>query len=93
VIRGLVKSGDGLRLRRSFAPDSASRVAKPALLWFDARMRNLLRVLSVTVVCGLLTSCEVLQLFRDNKVLITSHVQSNEVEHPSEIMRLPIGGQ
>uniref|UniRef100_UPI003784B398 hypothetical protein n=1 Tax=Prosthecobacter sp. TaxID=1965333 RepID=UPI003784B398 len=56
-------------------------------------MRNLLRVLSVTVVCGLLTSCEVLQLFRDNKVLITSHVQSNEVEHPSEIMRLPIGGQ
>jgi hypothetical protein len=47
----------------------------------------------MTVVCGLLTSCEVLQLFRKNKVLITCHVQSDQVEHPSEIMRLPIGGQ
>jgi hypothetical protein len=78
------------RLRRSFVSVSASRVAKLAWLWFDARMRNLLRVLSMTAVCGLLASCE---LLRENKILITCHVQSNEVEHPSEIMRLPIGGQ
>lgn len=39
---------------------------------------------------ALLTSCEV---FRENKLLITSHVQTNEIEHPNELMRLPIGGQ
>lgn len=39
---------------------------------------------------SLVASCET---FRENKVLITCHVQSNQVEHPSEIMRLPIGGQ
>ncbi len=44
----------------------------------------------MTAGCGLLASCEV---FRENKVLITCHVQSNEVEHPGEIMRLPIDGQ
>lgn len=38
----------------------------------------------------LLTSCEVL---RENKLLITVHVQTNEIEHPSELMKLPIGGQ
>ncbi|HBJ85752.1 MAG TPA: hypothetical protein DDZ88_18140 [Verrucomicrobiales bacterium] len=44
----------------------------------------------MTVVCGLLASCE---LLRENKVLITCHVQSDAIEHPSEIMRLPIGGR
>lgn len=39
---------------------------------------------------GLLASCDVL---RENKLLITAHVQSESIEHPSEIMRLPIGGQ
>lgn len=39
---------------------------------------------------ALLTSCEV---FRENKLLITSHVQTDQIEHPSELMRLPIGGQ
>lgn len=39
---------------------------------------------------GLLASCDVL---RENKLLITTHVQTNQLEHPSEIMRLPIGGQ
>jgi len=53
-------------------------------------MKNLLRAFSMTIVCGLLASCE---LLRENKVLITCHVQTNEIEHPSEIMRLPIDGQ
>lgn len=44
----------------------------------------------MTAVCGLLAGCE---LLRENKVLITSHVQSDAIEHPSEIMRLPIGGR
>ncbi len=44
----------------------------------------------VTAVCSLLASCEI---FRENKVLVTCHVQSNEVEHPSEIMHLTIDGQ
>ena len=39
---------------------------------------------------GLLVSCD---NFRENKLLITAHVQSDAIEHPSEIMRLPIGGQ
>lgn len=39
---------------------------------------------------GLLASCDVL---RENKLLITTHVQTAQLEHPSEIMRLPIGGQ
>lgn len=44
----------------------------------------------MTAVCGLLVSCD---HFKENKVFITAHVQSNEVEHPAEIMKLPIGGQ
>lgn len=39
---------------------------------------------------GLLTSCDVL---RENKLLITAHVQTDQLEHPSEVMTLPIGGQ
>lgn len=39
---------------------------------------------------GLLASCDVL---RENKLLITAHVQTDAIEHPSEIMRLPIGGR
>lgn len=39
--------------------------------------------------CGLLSSCE---LFRENKIFITCHVQTTQVEHPSEIMRMPING-
>lgn len=53
-------------------------------------MSNLLRVLSMAAVCGLLVSCDT---FKENKILITSHVQTNQIEHPAEIMRLPIGGQ
>lgn len=41
-------------------------------------------------ISSLLTSCEVL---RENKLLITVHVQTNEIEHPSELMKLPLGGQ
>lgn len=49
-----------------------------------------LRLLSIVAACGLLASCD---LLRENKVYLTCHVQSTEVEHPSEIMKLPIGGQ
>jgi len=38
---------------------------------------------------GLLASCDTL---RENKLLITAHVQTDQVEHPTEIMKLPIGG-
>ncbi len=40
--------------------------------------------------CGLLASCDT---FRENKLLITCHVQTDQIEHPSETMTLPIGGQ
>ena len=39
---------------------------------------------------GLLASCDIL---RENKLLITSHLQTDQIEHPREIMKLPIGGQ
>jgi hypothetical protein len=48
-----------------------------------------LAVLMLTLT-GLLASCDVL---RENKLLITAHVQTDAIEHPSEIMRLPIGGR
>lgn len=38
----------------------------------------------------LLASCDIL---RENKLLITAHVQTDQIEHPREIMKLPIGGQ
>lgn len=38
----------------------------------------------------LLASCDVL---RENKLLITAHVQTDQIEHPREIMKLPIGDQ
>ncbi|MGV3659590.1 MAG: hypothetical protein ACO1TE_05380 [Prosthecobacter sp.] len=53
-------------------------------------MISLLRALSSVACCGLLASCDT---FKENKVFITCHVQTNAIEHPSEIMRLPIGGQ
>jgi len=53
-------------------------------------MRNYLRILMMTVACVLLASCD---LLRDNKLLITSHIQTVQMEHPSEIMTLPIGGE
>lgn len=53
-------------------------------------MKHPLRVLWITLACALTTGCET---FREKKVFITCHVQSNQVEHPSEIMRIPIGGQ
>lgn len=53
-------------------------------------MTSLLRVLSFVACCGLLASCDT---FKENKVLITCHVQSDEIVHPSEIMKLPINGQ
>jgi hypothetical protein len=39
---------------------------------------------------GLLASCDTL---RENKMRITMHVQSDEVEHPREIMPVTIAGQ
>ena len=53
---------------------------------------------------GLLASCDALSnsasvfresfsAFRTNRLLITAHVQSNQIEHPRETMKLPIGGQ
>ncbi len=39
---------------------------------------------------ALLASCDTL---RENKLLITAHVQTEEIEHPREVMKLPIGGQ
>ncbi len=39
---------------------------------------------------GLLASCDTL---RENKLLITTHVQTNQIEHPREVMKLPISGQ
>lgn len=53
-------------------------------------MTSFLRVLSFAACCGLLASCDT---FKENKVLITCHVQSDEIVHPAEIMKLPIGGQ
>ncbi len=53
-------------------------------------MTSPLRVLSFVACCGLLASCDT---FKESKVFITCHVQSDEIVHPSEIMRLPIGGQ
>lgn len=44
----------------------------------------------MTPVFGVLTGCE---LFREKKVFITCHVQTNQIEHPSEIMRIPISGR
>lgn len=53
-------------------------------------MTSFLRVLSFVACCGLLASCD---SFKENKVFITCHVQSDDIVHPSEIMKLPIGGQ
>lgn len=39
---------------------------------------------------GLLASCDTL---RENKLLITTHVQTDQIEHPRELMKLPIGGK
>lgn len=39
---------------------------------------------------ALLASCDIL---RENKLLITTHLQTDQIEHPREIMKLPIGGQ
>lgn len=39
---------------------------------------------------ALLASCDIL---RENKLLITTHSQTDQVEQPSAIMKLPIGGQ
>jgi len=49
-----------------------------------------LRACSMMFIGCLLASCET---FRENKVHISCHVQSNQVEHPGEIMRLPINGR
>ncbi len=74
----------------SFAPVSSSRVAKQARLWFDASMQRFPRAVLMLAFSGLLASCDIL---RENKLLITAHVQTDEIEHPREIMKLPIGGQ
>ena len=45
---------------------------------------------------AVLASCDVLGSFdilRENKLLITVHVQTDQIEHPSELMKLPIAGQ
>lgn len=53
-------------------------------------MKRILRSLLVIGLCGPMVSCET---FREHKAIITCHVQSDQVEHPSEIMTLPIGGR
>jgi hypothetical protein len=49
--------------------------------------------MTASAVC--LTSCEVLSvaISARTRFSITCHVQTDQVEHPSEIMRLPIDGQ
>ncbi len=76
AIRVLVKSPD-------------AEVAKQARLWFDAPMKSFPRAILMLALCGPLASCDIL---RENKLLITTHVQSEEIVHPTEIMKLPIGG-
>jgi hypothetical protein len=53
-------------------------------------MQRFPRALLMLALSGLLASCDIL---RENKMLITAHVQTDQVEHPSEVMTLPIGGQ
>ncbi len=53
-------------------------------------MNLLPRVFLPLSLCGLLTSCD---LLKNEKLLLTMHVQSMEVEHPREIMTIPIGDQ
>lgn len=53
-------------------------------------MQRLPRAILMLALPSLLASCDVL---RENKLLITTHVQTEQLEHPSEVMRLPIGGQ
>ncbi|WP_395746338.1 hypothetical protein [Prosthecobacter sp.] len=45
--------------------------------------------LSILALSALLTSCDTL---RENKLIITAHVQTDQIEHPREIMKLPILG-
>lgn len=51
------------------------------------------RMLLLSASCTLLASCEFLKEFRENKTFITCHMQTDEVEHPRELMPLPVGGQ
>ena len=67
-------------------------------------MQRFSRAVLMLALSGLLTSCADLRKsldafnssfdsLRTNKLLITAHVQTDQIEHPSEIMKLPIGGQ
>ena len=51
------------------------------------------RIVITLALSSLLASCEVLQPLRQNKLLITAHVQTNEIEHRSSVMNVPIGDQ
>ncbi|MHB1080590.1 MAG: hypothetical protein ACYC67_14395 [Prosthecobacter sp.] len=53
-------------------------------------MQRLPRAILMLALPALLASCDVL---RENKLLITTHLQTVQIEHPREIMKLPIGGQ
>jgi hypothetical protein len=55
-------------------------------------MQRFSRAVLMLTLSGLLASCDTL---RENKLLITAHVQTNEneIEHPRELMKLPIFGQ
>ncbi|MDZ4401242.1 hypothetical protein [Prosthecobacter sp.] len=53
-------------------------------------MKRIPRAVLLLTLPALLASCD---NFRENKLLMTMHVQTDAIEHPSEIMKLPIGGQ
>jgi hypothetical protein len=76
--------------KRVVVKSADAGVAKHPRLWFDASMKSFPRAILMLALCGLLVSCDVM---RENKLLITAHVQSQEIVHPNEIMKLPIGGQ
>jgi hypothetical protein len=67
-------------------------------------MQRFSRTFLMLALPGLLASCESMRnagtvfresfaTFRENKLLITTHVQTTQIEHPREVMKLPIRGQ
>lgn len=56
-------------------------------------MHKFPRIVITLALSSLLASCEVLQPLRQNKLLITAHVQTDQIEHRSSVMNVPIGDQ
>jgi hypothetical protein len=53
-------------------------------------MQRFLRTILMLALPALLASCD---LLRENKMLITTHVQTDQLEHKSELMPVTIAGQ